>query len=70
MNREFIIQELKPSTYCNEENRLTLLLKENEILMLYDFDGKIMFTYFINKEFIYSNIVSEEGLIERFKPNP
>ena len=34
MNREFIIQELKPSTYCNEENRLTLLLKENEIHLI------------------------------------
>ena len=50
MNTENIINDLKPLDYVIEEKTITLLFNDNKILILNDFDDKIMFSFFIDRK--------------------
>jgi hypothetical protein len=67
MNTENIIKELKPIDYVIEEKTITLLFNENKILILNDFDDKIMFSFFIDRNLIGANIEDENIFIPKFK---
>lgn len=67
MNTENIIKELKPIDYVIEEKTITLLFDENKILILSDFDDKIMFSFFINRCLIGANVEEENVFIQKFK---
>ena len=67
MNTENIIKELKPLDYVIEEKTITLLFNDNKILILNDFDDKIMFSFFIDRKLIGANIEDENEFITNFK---
>ena len=70
MNTENIISEFKPIDYFIEKNKITLLFSENKILILDDLDDlddKFMYSFFIDKNLIASDIVDESEFITNFK---
>ena len=67
MNTENIISEFKPIDYFIEKNKITLLFSENKILILNDLDDKFMYSFFIDKNLITSDIVDESEFITNFK---
>ncbi len=67
MNTENIISEFKPIDYFIEKNKITLLFSENKILILNDLDDKFMYSFFIDKNLITSDIVDENEFIVNFK---
>jgi len=67
MNTENIISEFKPIDYFIEKNKITLLFSENKILILNDLDDKFMYSFFIDKNLIASDIVDESEFITNFK---
>lgn len=67
MNIKKIIKKLTPLDYFIEKTKLTLLFNENRILILSDFDDKIMYCLFINRYLIASNIEDENIFIIKFK---
>jgi hypothetical protein len=67
MNTENIINELRPIDYFIENSKITLLFNDNKILILNDLDDKFMYSFFINKIFIASDIVYENEFIMNFK---
>ena len=58
MNTENIISEFKPIDYFIEKNKITLLFSEND---------KFMYSFFIDKNLITSDIVDENEFIVNFK---
>ena len=64
---ENIIKDLKPLDYVIEEKTITLLFNDNKILILNDFDDKIMFSFFIDRKLIGANIEDENVFIPKFK---
>ena len=67
MNTENTINELKPIDYFIERNKITLFFGENKILILNDLDDKFMYSFFIDKNLITSDIVDENEFIVNFK---
>lgn len=67
MNTENIISEFKPIDYFIEKNKITLLFSENKILIINDLDDKFMYSFFIDKNLIASDIVDESEFITNFK---
>jgi hypothetical protein len=67
MNTENIIKELKPIDYVVEEKTIMLLFDKNKILILNNFDDKIMFSFFIDRNLIDANIEDENIFIPKFK---
>jgi hypothetical protein len=67
MNTENIIKELQPIDYFIEKSKITLLFNENKILMLNDLDDKFMYSFFIDKNLIASDIADENEFITNFK---
>ena len=67
MNTENIIKKLEPIDYFIEKHKITLLFADNKILMLNDLEDKFMYSFFINKNLIASDIIDENEFIENLK---
>jgi hypothetical protein len=67
MNTENIIRELNPIDYVIEDKKITLLFNDNKILILSDLEDKIMYSFFIDREHLSSNVEYEDIFIMNFK---
>lgn len=67
MNTKNIIKEFNPIDYHEEKRKITLVFNENKILMLNDFDDKIMYSFFVDRKLIASDVLNENEFIVKFK---
>ena len=67
MNIENIIKELNPIDYFIEKEKITLLFDSKHILILNNFDDKIMFSFFINRILMAADVQDENIFIKNFK---
>jgi hypothetical protein len=67
MNTQKIINELKPIDYFIEKSKITLLFNDNKILMLNDLNDNFMYSFFIDRNLIASDITDENEFITNFK---
>lgn len=67
MDFENIINELSPIDFHIEKGKITLLFSENKILILNDLEDDFMYSFFINKNLIASNIIDKKEFITNFK---
>lgn len=65
MNIENIIKKLNPIYYLIDTINLTLLFDDNKIILLSDFNDKIMYSFFINKELIDCGLQYEKKLVKQ-----
>lgn len=68
MNTEYIIKELYPIDHFIEKRKVTLLFNDNKMLILQDFgNNEILFSFFIDKNLISTDIEDEAVFITKFK---